>query len=107
MEAIEGVCEREDLRGTGFVEKYLVVDIISKYLGEKQEMVVDEKLVVNDEINYVRLLSEEYLRAGGKIREWLMGHFANRIVRVVREVGALKKRRKRKERRPERVGKKK
>ena len=35
IKEIEGTCEKEDLKMTGYVEKVIIVDIIKKYLGDK------------------------------------------------------------------------
>jgi hypothetical protein len=65
--------------------------------------------VVNDEVNYVKLLSDEYLGAGFKVRNFVYSFLIARMVKVIKKVGILKKKKKKKDsvRRPDRTGKKK
>jgi hypothetical protein len=57
------------LKGQGFVEKIIIVDLIKKYLGESKESInIDENLVFNDEINYKMLLGDSYFGCGKKIK---------------------------------------
>lgn len=53
------------MKNQGLVDKLIIVDLIKKYLTDPKESIeIDERLIVNDEVNYRLLLSPSYLRAG-------------------------------------------
>ena len=58
--------------------------------------------MANDEVNYQRLLSEDYLLCGGKVRRYLNSFLIVKIAKVIRKMGALKKRRRKKDAAPKR-----
>lgn len=76
---IESACEKEDLKNQGLVDKLIIVDLIKKYLTDpKKSIAIEEKLIVNDEVNYRLLLSSSYLKAGEGIQEFLRANWPTR-----------------------------
>ena len=55
-QVIRDMCEKEDIRGSGRVDKFVILELLRKYTGE-EHLQLDEELVREDEVDYLRLLS--------------------------------------------------
>ena len=84
------MCEKEDLKNTGKVDKFVILDLLRKFTGDEQ-IQIDDKLVTHDEVDYRKLLGEEYLQTGGGINHFLKKRLIRKIVGVVKAVGFVKK----------------